>query len=306
MNRAEFRAAFDRLVRARGAAYVEARTPLVAAGASIVEWLREEGRSRDTWRAMDALTVLLWIEEPRRVLACTRVLDRTLRVPRHRPNIEEEDRVNLLIAAGPLLTPRLLEGLFRSEEYDAIESYLAAQTLKGLRDPRSQEPLRHVIGDPTQTMQRRVRAAQILWIAFSDARTLAFAEAIAADDQTPPSERAWSLEFLAERGERHILPLVRSLLESPQLDISIGLGCLHAIQVLRDVESARLLERLIIRTAISEEIRDEMPHLIATLIGVDALPMLRRRAAEDPSESVREESRRAVIELERSARPWGQ
>ncbi|MCZ7680536.1 MAG: hypothetical protein M5U28_17945 [Sandaracinaceae bacterium] len=80
------------------------------------------------------------------------------------------------------------------------------------------------MGDASIALVRRTEVADILWGAYRDPRTLAFAEALARDEQVPPRQRGWGLTFMAFRGETQALALVYPLLERPDVDVSIRLA----------------------------------------------------------------------------------
>lgn len=299
MNRGEVREALHALGEASGAEYVAIRQRLVAQGERILPWLADEERSHDMRRAVDASIVRMWIEHPHHIRACDGVLDRSIHVPSDYPHQEEGARVATLIRVGPILLPRLYEVLFRTGEYERGPEELARRVLRGLafRTPTAQEPLRAAMGDPSIALQRRTEMADILWEAYSDPRTTAFAEALAWDEDTPPRARAWAINFLADRDDMWVLTLVHRLLDRPTIEQSVGWACVEAIGQLRDAFGAqRLLQMLIDRTW-PDEIRSSMPGPVGDILGTAALPALRRIAETDPSERVREAASWPVIEM---------
>ena len=289
----------DELGQARGAAYVAIRQRLVAQGDRILPWLAEEERSSHVPRAVDASIVRMWIAQHPHVRVCDGVLDGSIHVPSDYPHREEGARVRTLIHVGPILLPRLYEVLFRTDEYDQRATHLATRALHSLAfaTPSAQEPLRAAMGDPSIALARRTEVADILWSAYRDPRTLAFAEVLARDEQIPPSERGWALTFMASRGERQVLTIVYPLLERPTIDTLLGLSCVDVIDELRDVPGAQRLLRMLLERTWPERLRASMPSTIGDVLGQTALEALRRVATTDPSERIRENASWAVTEM---------
>ncbi|MCZ7680538.1 MAG: hypothetical protein M5U28_17955 [Sandaracinaceae bacterium] len=299
MDRREFDAALSDLGQARDASYVAIRQRLVAQGERILPWLAEAERSPDVRRAVDGSIVRMWIAQHAYVRVCDGVLDWSIHVPSDYPHHEEGARVRTLVRVGPILLPRLYEALFRTGEYGHRAEFLATRVLHGLAfaSPSAQEPLRAAMGDASIALARRTEVADILWSAYRDPRTLAFAEALARDEQVPPYERGWALTFMASRGERQVLTIVYSLLERPSVDVSIGLSCVSVIQALRDVTGAQRLLRMLLDRTWPENVRSSMPSPIGDVLGQTALDALRQVATTDPSERIRENASWAVSEM---------
>jgi hypothetical protein len=304
MTRAEFRDAFARLTQARGSEYIALREQLVAAGATIVPWLAEEEESRDrAGRAFDATVLRLWIEHNAHVRLCNGVLDGSVHAPHEPPRTQDEDRIVILVRVGAILAPRLVEGIVRSDEYRGHAQYIARKALSGIGDPRAQEPLRRAMVDRALTMDLRMDIAELLSWVYRDSRPLAFAEAIARDDDTPPSPRGRAIVFLADREERQILALVRELLQRPGIDGVLATYCIEAIARLRDEASAPLLEHLLTSRALPEDARSAIPLTLHEVGRAESIYVMERASRDDPSPRVREAARFEAISLGRRLQP---
>lgn len=296
--------AFSAAVVAQSVNYVESRRRLLAEPEAAARLMAAELRKRSAerhWpRRLVAAAVLSWIREPQLCDKVGRLMRGALtdRPQPPRPLAGQWSAVkrgNAIAALGKRATPRVLEIIFKTQEFsNAKEEQTLFIALQRLGDERAVAPLIGLLTE-SPTARSAGYAAQALG-QTGDPRAGAPLAAIAGDRQQAAVLRATAARALGALGGPAALDPLSKIIRAPDDHREVREEAIAALGALGHPQAEpALLEAL--QTEHDPELLQEILGALAQTGGRASLPAVEKLARDHPDALVREEAAAAVADI---------